>query len=75
MWWGTAGNGYGMPYGMFMMPLFFLIIIAVLFYSFNRRNNSSYEDRRFSDGKDEILKELQELKEEVRELKKEKEKE
>ena len=74
MWWGAAGNGYHMPYGMFMMPLFFLIMIVVLVYFFNRRNNT-YENHQFTNhsGNDDILRELRELKDEIRALKKEKE--
>lgn len=74
MWWRTFGNGCGMPFGVFMMPLFFLIMIVVLVYFFNRRNNT-YENHQFTNhsGKDDILRELQELKDEVRALKKEKE--
>lgn len=69
MWWGTAGCG--MPFGMFMMPLFFLIIIGILFYTFNRRINvfENHRSGSFSD-RDEILKELRDIKEEIRDLKK-----
>ena len=71
MWWGTAGNGCGMPFGMFMMPLFFLIIMGILFYTFNRGMNvfENHRSGSFSD-KDDILKELREIKEELRDLKK-----
>lgn len=73
MWWGTVGNGCGMPFGMMIMPIFFLIVMGILFYTFNRRINS-FENHQFGDysKKDEILKEIKELKEEIRELKKEK---
>ena len=74
MWWGTVGNGCGMPFGMLVMPLFFLIVVGILFYSFNRRINV-FENHQFGNtsGRDEILNELREIKEEIRELKKEKE--
>lgn len=54
-----------------MMPLFFLIIMGILFYTFNRRMNvfESHRPGSFSD-KDDILKELREIKEELRDLKK-----
>lgn len=71
MWWGTAANGCGMPFGMFMMPMFFLIIMGILFYTFNRRMNV-FENHRpgsFSNS-DDILRELREIKEELRDLKK-----
>ena len=71
MWWGTAANGCGMPFGMFMMPLFFLIIVVILFYAFSHRKNE-FEGHRpgsFSD-KDDILRELREIKKELRDLKK-----
>ena len=76
MWWGAAGNGYHMPFGMFMMPMFFLILAVIAIYFFNR-NNRSHDGHRSSyyENKDEVLKEIQELKKEIRELKKEKEKE
>jgi len=63
-----------MPFGMLMMPLFFLIVVGILFYSFNRRINV-FENHQFANtsGRDEILNELREIKEEIRELKKEKE--
>ena len=77
MWWGTVGSGCGMPFGMLMMPMLFLIIIAILFYTFSRRisllENHQFSDYGGKDGKDEILKQIQELKEEIHELKKEKE--
>ena len=71
MWWGAAANGCGMPFGMFMMPLFFLIVVVILFYTFNRRMNvfENHRSGSFSD-KDDILKELREIKEELRDLKK-----
>ena len=71
MWWGTAGNGCGMPFGMFMMPMFFLIIMGILFYTFNRRMNvfESHRSGSFSNS-DDILRELREIKEELRDLKK-----
>ena len=71
MWWGTAANGCGMPFGMFMMPLFFLIIMGILFYAFSHRKNEfeSHRSGSFSD-KDDILRELREIKEELRDLKK-----
>lgn len=71
MWWGTAANGCGMPFGMFMMPMFFLTILGFVLYSFNRRINA-FEGHRsgsFSE-KDEILRELREIKEELRDIKK-----
>jgi len=60
-----------MPFGMFMMPLFFLIIVVILFYAFSHRKNEfeSHRSGSFSD-KDDILKELREIKEELRDLKK-----
>ena len=71
MWWGTAANGCGMPFGMFMMPLFFLIIMGFLFYTFNRRMNvfENHRSGSFSNS-DDILRELREIKEELRDLKK-----
>ena len=71
MWWGTAGNGCGMPFGMFMMPLFFLIIMGILFYTFNRRMNvfENHRSGSFSNS-DDILRELREIKKELRDLKK-----
>ena len=71
MWWGTAANGCGMPLGMFMMPIFFLVIMGFLFYSFSRRISTVENCRQgsFSD-RDEILRELREIKEELRDLKK-----
>ena len=71
MWWGTAGNGCGMPFGMFMMPLFFLIIMGILFYTFNRRMNvfENHRSGSFSNS-DDILSALREIKEELRDLKK-----
>ena len=71
MWWGTAANGCGMPFGMFMMPMFFLVIMGFLFYSFSRRINAleNHRSGSFSD-KDDILKELREIKEELHDLKK-----
>ena len=71
MWWGTAGNGCGMPFGMFMMPMFFLIIMGILFYTFNRRMNvfENHRSGSFSNS-DDILREVREIKEELRDLKK-----
>ena len=71
MWWGTAGNGCGMPFGMFMMPMFFLIIMGILFYTFNRRMNvfENHRSGSFSNS-DDILRELREIKKELRDLKK-----
>ena len=71
MWWGTAGNGCGMPFWMFMMPMFFLIIMGILFYTFNRRMNvfENHRSGSFSNS-DDILRELREIKEELRDLKK-----
>ena len=71
MWWGTAANGCGMPFGMFMMPMFFLIIMGILFYTVNRRMNvfENHRSGSFSNS-DDILRELREIKEELRDLKK-----
>ena len=71
MWWGAAANGCGMPFGMFMMPMFFLIIMGILFYTFNRRMNvfENHRSGSFSNS-DDILRELREIKEELRDLKK-----
>ena len=71
MWWGAAAKGCGMPFGMFMMPMLFLIIMGFLFYSLSRRNNTleNHRPSSFSD-KDEILRELREIKDELRDLKK-----
>ena len=71
MWWGTAGNGCVMPFGMFMMPLFFLVIVVILFYAFRHRKNDFENHGPVSFGNsDDILKELREIKEELRDLKK-----
>ena len=71
MWWGAAAKGCGMPFGMFMMPMFFLIIMGILFYTFNRRMNvfENHRSGSFSNS-DDILRELREIKEELRDLKK-----
>jgi uncharacterized membrane protein len=72
MWWGTAVNGCGMPFGMFMMPMFFLIILVFVLYSFNRRMNA-FEDHQSGschNRDDIILSELREIKEELRDIKK-----
>ena len=60
-----------MPFGMFMMPMFFLIIMGILFYTFNRRMNvfENHRSGSFSNS-DDILRELREIKEELRDLKK-----
>lgn len=74
MWWGTIGNECGMPFaGMFMMPIFFFAMIGLIFYFFTRRVSTA-DSHQFCSAsrRDEMLGELEDLKKEIKELKKDK---
>ncbi|MEA4872440.1 MAG: hypothetical protein VB076_06485 [Synergistaceae bacterium] len=74
MWWKIAGDGYRMPFGMMMMPLICLILVAVIIYLLCHRNKSHDEYYfQYKKDKDEMQKEIRELKEKIRELKKKEE--
>ena len=71
MMWGW----YGMPFGMLIIPVLLFICIGIIFYSFNQRLNLyESQERGESVSNQDILRELRKLREEIEELKKEKNK-
>ncbi|WP_156784632.1 hypothetical protein [Thermosinus carboxydivorans] len=76
MWWGhPMWGGWGMPLGMFLFSVFFLVCLGFMFYFFSRGGFP------FGHGRDqvhsdvtnrELLEEVRKLRQEVEELKKEK---
>jgi len=70
MWYGP---GWGMPWGMFIFPLFFLICIGFMFY-FLSRGSCPFGVHRSSnmDTNKELLEEVRRLRQEIEELRKEK---
>jgi hypothetical protein len=76
MWWGSPmANGWGMPFGMFLFPIFFLVCIGLMFYFFSRgrfpfgccghRSYNNVTNR-------ELLEEVRKLRQELEVLKQEK---
>jgi len=70
MCWGPSMGGWGMPFGMFLFPFFFLICIGIMFYLFSRRfpfgchYNSDIQTNK------ELIEEVRRLRQEVEALKK-----
>lgn len=71
MWWcgGPTWAGWGMPFGMFLMPLFFLLAVFLVFRCFSRGfavcGRSHLSDNPLAD-------EVRKLRQEVEELRKDK---
>lgn len=73
MWWGSSGYAWGMPFMMFLFPMFFLFCIGMMFFFFNRgrcpfgrrNHDDTHTDK-------ELLEEIRKLRQDVEDLKKEK---
>jgi len=70
MWWGPMGYGWGMPFVMFLFPLFFFICIGIMFYFF-RRGSCPFGYHNHDDAKTnkELLQEVRKLRQEIELLK------
>lgn len=71
--WGPMWGGWGAPWGMFFMPLFFLVGLGCLFYFFRRGfpfcncHSKSYNPN----SNEQLVEEVRKLRQEVEELHKE----
>ena len=74
MWWGyPPGGGWGMPFGMFLFPIFFLIFMGFMFFMFSR-GRCPFGSHVYNDAQanKDLLEEVRKLRQELEELKRRK---
>ena len=69
MWWGSPGYGPGMPFMMFLMPLFLLFFIGLIFLLLHRGKCPFYQrQEERSQFHKELIDEIRQLRQAVEKL-------